>query len=121
MKLITLYICRLDERKRRKDFILDRNLLHQNSFEKDLSQEENSLCRKYDAFMRFLSKEEHEDFVKTIVSEHRIMNRIQALQVCHFHKSFPSNIIFSPSFEKGKEKNKCSLFFCIIFVTANYE
>lgn len=83
LRVLHLYSKRLDERKRRKDFILDRNLLHQNSFEKDLSQEENSLCRKYDTFMRFLSKEEHEEFMKAIVSEHRIMKRIQALREAH--------------------------------------
>jgi transcriptional adapter 2-alpha len=59
-------------------------LLRQNSFEKDLSQEEKALCRNYDAFLRFLSKEEHEEFLKTIVSEHRILKRIQALEVDHF-------------------------------------
>ncbi|KAI5670837.1 hypothetical protein M9H77_11201 [Catharanthus roseus] len=80
LRVLRLYSKRLDERKRRKDFILDRNLLHQNAFEKDLSQEEKALCRNYDPFMRFLSKEEYEEFIKSVVAEHRILKRIQELE-----------------------------------------
>lgn len=72
---------RLDERKRRKDFILERNLLYPNPFEKDLSPEERELCRRYDVFMRFHSKEDHEDLLQTVISEHRTLKRIQDLKV----------------------------------------
>lgn len=71
---------RLDERKRRKDFILERNLLHPSPFE-DLSQEEKKLCRRYDVFMRFHSKDEHQELLKIVVSEHRILKRIRQLKV----------------------------------------
>ncbi|GLT76642.1 hypothetical protein SLA2020_482920 [Shorea laevis] len=80
LRVLHIYNKRLDERKRRKDFILERNLLHPNPFFKDLSPEEIALCRTYDVFMRFHSKEEHEDFLKTIVNEHRILKRIQELK-----------------------------------------
>ena len=73
--------CRLDERKRRKDFILQRNLLYPSSFEKDLSVEEMAICRQYDVFMRFHSKEEHKELLKTVVAEHRTLKRIQELKV----------------------------------------
>ncbi|KAK3033980.1 hypothetical protein RJ639_033265 [Escallonia herrerae] len=80
IRVLRIYSKRLDERKRRKDFILERNLLHPDPFEKDLSPEEREICRRYRVFMRFHSKEEHDELLKTVVEEHRIMTRIQELQ-----------------------------------------
>ncbi|XP_023542054.1 transcriptional adapter ADA2b-like [Cucurbita pepo subsp. pepo] len=80
MRVLRIYSKRLDERKRRKDFILQRNLLYPSSFEKDLSVEEMAICRQYDVFMRFHSKEEHKELLKTVVAEHRTLKRIQELK-----------------------------------------
>ncbi|KAL6992912.1 hypothetical protein U1Q18_011030 [Sarracenia purpurea var. burkii] len=80
LRVIRIYSKRLDERKRRKDFILERNLLHPNPFEEDLTAEEKEICRHYDIFMRFHSKEEHEELLKTVVQEHRLKKRIQELK-----------------------------------------
>ncbi|GAV59866.1 Myb_DNA-binding domain-containing protein/ZZ domain-containing protein/SWIRM domain-containing protein [Cephalotus follicularis] len=80
LRVLRIYSKRLDERKRRKDFILERNLLYPNSFEKDLSPEEKALCRRYDIFMRFHSKEEHEELLQTVISEHRTLKRIHELK-----------------------------------------
>ncbi|KAI3466502.1 hypothetical protein Pfo_023165 [Paulownia fortunei] len=79
LRVLRIYSKRLDERKRRKDFIMERNLLQPSPFE-DLCQEEKELCRRYDVFMRFHSKEEHEELLKTVVSEHRILKRIRELK-----------------------------------------
>ncbi|CAI9087136.1 OLC1v1021130C1 [Oldenlandia corymbosa var. corymbosa] len=90
LRVLHIYYKRLDERQRRKNFILDRNLLYQSAFEKDLSQEEKTLCRRYDVFMRFHSKEEHEALLKAMITEHRILKRIQELkeaQAAGFHYS----------------------------------
>ncbi|XP_071725147.1 transcriptional adapter ADA2b [Rutidosis leptorrhynchoides] len=80
LRVLRIFSNRLDERRRRKDFILERDLLYSNGFEKDLSPEEKALCRRYDAFMRFHSKEEHVDLLQTIISEHRTLRRIQELK-----------------------------------------
>ncbi|XP_030972601.1 transcriptional adapter ADA2 [Quercus lobata] len=80
LRVLRIYAKRLDERKRRKDFILERNLLYPNHFEKDLSPEERAICRRYDVFMRFHAKEEHEDLLQTVISEHRTLKRIQELK-----------------------------------------
>lgn len=73
--------CRLDERKRRKDFILERNLLYPDPFEKHLSPEERELYNRLKVFMRFHSKENHDKLLKSVIEEHRIVRRIQELQV----------------------------------------
>ncbi|EXB29530.1 Transcriptional adapter ADA2b [Morus notabilis] len=80
LRVLRIYSKRLDERKRRKDLILERNLLYPKPFEKDLSPEERAICRRYDIFMRFHSKEEHEELLQTVISEHRTKKRIQELK-----------------------------------------
>ncbi|XP_011085400.1 transcriptional adapter ADA2 isoform X1 [Sesamum indicum] len=80
LRVLHIYSKRLDERKRRKDFILERNLLYPDPFEKDLTSEEKELCNRYRVFMRFHSKEEHDELLRSIVEEQRILKRIQDLQ-----------------------------------------
>ena len=81
LRVLRIYSKRLDERKRRKDFILDRNLWYPNPFEKELSQEEKEQCRRLDVFMRFHSKEEHQELLNSVVSEYRMVKRLKDLKV----------------------------------------
>ncbi|CAL5406178.1 unnamed protein product [Camellia sinensis] len=80
LRVLRIYLKRLDERKRRKDFVLERNLLYPDPFEKNLSTEEREICQRYRVFMRFHSKEVHEELLTSIIEEHRIMKIIQDLQ-----------------------------------------
>lgn len=80
LRVLHIYSKKLDERKRRKDFILERNLLYPDPFEEDLTMEEKDLCHHYRVFMRFHSREEHEQLLRSIIEEHRILKRIQDLQ-----------------------------------------
>ncbi|XP_042520592.1 transcriptional adapter ADA2-like isoform X2 [Macadamia integrifolia] len=80
LRVLHIYSKRLDERKRRKDFILERNLLYPNPLEKELSLEEREMYERYKVFMRFHSKEKHEELIRTIIEEHRTQKRIQDLQ-----------------------------------------
>lgn len=72
---------RLDERKRRKEFILERKLLFPNPLEKELSNEDKEIYHRFKVFMRFLSQEEHETLVRSVIEEKKIRRRIQELQV----------------------------------------
>ena len=74
---------RLDERKRRKNFIFERNLLYADPFEQSLTPEEIQICQRHRVFMRFHSKEEHKEFLDRIIEEHHLVKRIQDLQVLH--------------------------------------
>ncbi|CAJ1964782.1 unnamed protein product [Sphenostylis stenocarpa] len=97
MKLHVLHIYskRLDERKRRKHFILERELLYPDPFEKSLLPEELEICQQYKVFMRFHSKEEHQDFLKNIIEEHRLVNRIHDLQVLHSSTDYDDLIMLN--------------------------
>lgn len=80
LRVLRIYSKRLDERKRRKDFILERNLLYPDPFEKDLLPEEGEIYQRFKVFMRFHSKEEHEALLRNIIKEHHIVKRIQDLK-----------------------------------------
>ncbi|KAK9151266.1 hypothetical protein Syun_009575 [Stephania yunnanensis] len=80
LRMLRIYCKRLDERKRRKDFILERNLLYPDPLAKDLTPDEKEIYDRFNVFMRFHAKEEHEELIKTVLTEHRIRKRIQLLQ-----------------------------------------
>ncbi|XP_050238438.1 transcriptional adapter ADA2-like isoform X2 [Mercurialis annua] len=80
LRVLHIYFKRLGERKRRKDFIVERNLLYPDPFEVNLSPEEREIYHRYKVFMRFLSKEEHEELMKSVIEEYRIVKRIHDLQ-----------------------------------------
>ncbi|CAA7050967.1 unnamed protein product [Microthlaspi erraticum] len=80
LQVLHIYSKRLDERKRRKEFVLDRNLLYPDQFELSLSAEERQIYNKCKVFARFHSKEEHKELIEKVIEEHRILKRIQDLQ-----------------------------------------
>ncbi|MCL7024584.1 hypothetical protein MKW94_024061 [Papaver nudicaule] len=79
LRMLHIYGQRIDERKGRKDFILERGLLHPDPLEKDLDPAEKELYEQYKVFMRLLSKEEHEELIKVVIAEHRTRKRIQEI------------------------------------------
>ncbi|KAG0465977.1 hypothetical protein HPP92_020141 [Vanilla planifolia] len=82
LRVLRIYLSRLEERKRRKDFILERNLLYPHPLEKELSKEDKEIYQRYKVFMRFLSQEEYEALVTSVIEERRIRRKIQELQEC---------------------------------------
>ncbi|KAG9145460.1 hypothetical protein Leryth_021463 [Lithospermum erythrorhizon] len=80
IQVLRAYSVRLDERKRRKDFILKRNLLDPGPFEKNLYLEGKEICQRYRVFLRFHSNEEHEELLRSLIEEQLILKRIQDLQ-----------------------------------------
>ncbi|BFG25922.1 hypothetical protein CerSpe_121960 [Prunus speciosa] len=80
LRVLHVYSKRLDERKRRKDFILERNLLYPDPFERNLSPEEREIYHRFKVFMRFHSNEEHKELLKSIIEEQQIVKRILDLQ-----------------------------------------
>lgn len=63
---------------------MERNLLYPNPLEKELSNEDREVYHRFKVFMRFLSQEEFDTLVKTVVEERKIRRRIQELQVRYF-------------------------------------
>ncbi|KAM5580387.1 transcriptional adapter ADA2 [Rosa sericea] len=80
LRVLHVYGKRLDERKRRKDFVLERNLLHPDPLEKNLSPEVREIYQRFKVFMRFHSNEDHKELLKSIIEEQQIVKRILDLQ-----------------------------------------
>ncbi|XP_031394515.1 transcriptional adapter ADA2a isoform X1 [Punica granatum] len=80
LQVLRIYSRKLDERKRRKDFILERNLLYPDHFEKNLPPEERGIYKRLKVFTRYHCKEDHEELLKSVIQEHQILRRIQQLQ-----------------------------------------
>lgn len=73
---------------------MERNLLFPNPLEKDLTNEDREVYHRYKVFMRFLSKEEHEALIRSVIEERKIRRRIQELQVlCLFICSLTKSTI----------------------------
>lgn len=75
---------RLDERKRRKDFILERGLLNikrQQALDRKRTKEERELYNRSRVFMRYHSAEEHEALLNGLIAERKLRQRIEELQV----------------------------------------
>jgi transcriptional adapter 2-alpha len=75
---------RLDERKRRKEFILQRGLLdvkRQQEMDSRRSKEERELYQEARVFLRYHSTEEHEALLGGLNAEREIRQQIAELQV----------------------------------------
>lgn len=78
--VIELYNGRLDERIRRKKFVIDRGLLNLKQvqkFERKKSKEDREIINKMKIFARFNTAEEHTDLVHSILKERLLRETIQ--------------------------------------------
>ncbi|CEG00111.1 Zinc finger, ZZ-type [Ostreococcus tauri] len=83
LRMIEIYNSRLQERARRKQFILERNLLNvkkQQNLEKKRSQYERDLHGTMRVFARFLSPTDYEMLLEGLAAEHRLRSRITELK-----------------------------------------
>ncbi|KRX06785.1 Homeodomain protein [Pseudocohnilembus persalinus] len=83
LKILQIYNARLDERLKRKKFVIERGLLDikkQNSLDKERTKEEKEIYNMMKPFARFSTKEEHEKLVMGIIKEKQIRQRIEELR-----------------------------------------
>lgn len=81
--VIELYNARLDERIRRKKFVIERGLLDLKKvqkFERKKSKEEREIINQMKIFARFNTKEDHERLVESMMKERLIRETIQQLK-----------------------------------------
>lgn len=81
--VLELYNARLDERIRRKNFVIERGLLDLKNVqrtERKYSKEEREIVNKCKIFARFQTKEDHERFVNGLLKERLIREAIEQLQ-----------------------------------------
>lgn len=84
IKVLKIYNARLEERERRKQFLIDRKLLdYRKKLEEDnkLPADERDLVNRLRLFARFHSAEEHEDFIQNVLKAKRLRKEISKLQM----------------------------------------
>eukprot|EP00963_Diacronema_lutheri_P008386 scaffold748_cov329-Pavlova_lutheri.AAC.17 len=80
---LEIYSYRLDERERRKHFILERGLLnikHIMALDKKRTPEERALYAKFRVFARFHSEEDHRNMMEGLAVEEHLRARIEQLK-----------------------------------------
>ena len=83
-KVLEIYNWKLEERVRRKHFIIERGLLDfkkQEQMQKRRPKEERELYAKMRLFARFWPQEEHDEYTKALFAERKIREKIKQLQV----------------------------------------
>eukprot|EP00898_Chlorokybus_atmophyticus_P004263 jgi/Chlat1/4838/Chrsp31S00373 len=83
LRMLEVYNMRLDERMRRKAFVIERGLLNvkkQQAAERKRSKDERDLHARMRVFARFHSQAEHEALLAGLVEERRLRQRIEELK-----------------------------------------
>lgn len=81
--IIELYNARLDERIRRKKFVIERGLLdikRTQKFERKRSKEERDIINQMKVFARFNTEEEHQKIVNNLIKERTLRDVIEQLK-----------------------------------------
>jgi len=84
IKVIEIYNSRLDEREKRKQFLVDRNLLDYKKnqiAEQQLPADERDLVNRMRLFARFHSGQEHEAFIQSLLKAKQLRKEIAKLQM----------------------------------------
>jgi len=82
-KILDIYNARLDERIKRKKFVIERGLLDfnkQNNLDKSRTKEEKEIYNLMKVFARFNTGDDHEKLVQGIIKEKQIRQRIEELK-----------------------------------------
>lgn len=83
LKILSIYNQKLEERSKRKEFVLQRRLYdfkQQQAIEKSLTKEELDLLKSLKPFARFHSTQQHEKLVSGMIEELRLRKRIETLK-----------------------------------------
>jgi len=77
LKILELYNRKLDERIRRKKFILERGLLDS---KKRKPKEDKDIYDRVKVFARIMDREEHEEFLSGLIAERNLRKKIEELK-----------------------------------------
>ena len=82
-EILTMYNNILNERERRKNFVIERKIIdikQQNNFENRLNKEEREIYNCLKPFMRFLSENEFQELFDNLIIEKKLKERINELK-----------------------------------------
>ncbi|KAI0567419.1 Transcriptional adaptor 2 [Gracilaria domingensis] len=109
-QVLEIYSKKLDERDKRKKFVLERGMTSFKDFlsvEKKRPREERDLREKLRVFMRFMSQEEVEKLVEGILEERRLRSKIEMMKegLAHGATSFEEAQRITQNISKSRNRN----------------
>jgi hypothetical protein len=107
IQIIEMYNSKLDERERRKQFLLSRNLVDYRKNQKEdekLPRDERDLVRRMRLFERLHTPEEHENFISDILKAKRLRKEIAKLQM--YRRMGITSLAEAEKFELDKSRRE---------------
>eukprot|EP01132_Coremiostelium_polycephalum_P001249 gene1249-1576_t len=81
LQILESYNERLDERIRRRNFIIEKGLLDYKKIERKRFKDDKEIYNNLKVFLQTMSKEDHEKLVNGLIIEKNVKNRIEQLQM----------------------------------------
>jgi hypothetical protein len=109
LKILEIYNSKLDERERRKSFVIERGLLEYKrllAVERRRPKEEREVYDAFRPFARFMTPTEHEDLVRGVILENRLRKRISQLQ--EYRRAGIRSLAEAQEYEAAKRKREQS-------------
>ena len=110
LRIIDIYNGKLDERERRKKFVIERGLLdykHHQQLERRRPKDERELVSQMRPFARFQSAAEHNEFVEGLLTAMRLRKRIATLQ--NYRKNGIRTLAEADEYEAQLKKKESEL------------
>ena len=105
LQVLQIYNEKLQERERRKRFVIDRNYVDfkaQQNLDRRRSKEERDLVARMKVFARFQTQEEHDAVVEGLLKARRLRKQIQLYQ--HYRKMGVRTIEQARQYETDRKK-----------------
>jgi hypothetical protein len=113
LKVIQIYNSKLDEREKRKNFLIERNLLDYRKKQAEDAMrpaDERDLVNRMRLFARFHSAEEHENFINNLLKAKRLRKDIAKLQM--YRRMGFTSLVDAERFELDRNRREVHRMAC---------
>lgn len=107
LRILEIYNAKLDEREKRKKFVIERGLLEYKrllAVERRRPREEREVYDMFRPFARFMTSAEHEEMVRGVILEQRLRKRIAQLH--EYRRAGLRTLAEAQEFEAAKRKRE---------------
>lgn len=104
LNVLESYDQRLDERIRRRNFIVEKGLLDYRKVERKRYKDDKEILNSLKCFLQTVTKEEHESMINGLINEKNIKNRI--LQLQEYRENGIKTLADGQNFDEDKRKRE---------------
>ncbi|CAN0466733.1 unnamed protein product, partial [Ascophyllum nodosum] len=108
LDVIAVYNRRLDEREKRKRFVIEHNLLdYKKNLNKKMIKDDRELIARLRPFARFHSAKEHEELIENLLLAKKMRARIEQLQA--YRENGITTLAEGAEFDNAKKRRRMTL------------